>query len=366
TSPLLGKYCGTNLPNNITSMSRFLFVEFHSDENSNGNRRGFRIVTEDVPRGCGGVVHAKRGNIFSPRVSTTYRPGEPSSSRRYPHNTECEWIIETIPGYELRLLFTNRFDIEISANCSNDYVEISVEVKGVWTSVGKYCGKQIPASINATSTRAKVLFHTNEAINAEGFALTWFSVCGGLYTDPTGEIRSATYDRDSSLSSFHYWTFRGWENIWETQKCDYIIQGSSDSDYVVGEFLEPFHVSPIANAYGVDLSDTSIRCPIVNVSVWDGNDTSLTPSRPRRSGGVFCGETVPPAFIATGAAVISYNYRAAFENYGFRLKYSIYQCGGLITEPTTISSPGHPYTSAPNMNCTWVVKAPRNKVPRIK
>ncbi|CAG7730452.1 unnamed protein product, partial [Allacma fusca] len=26
TSPLLGKYCGTNLPNNITSMSRFLFV----------------------------------------------------------------------------------------------------------------------------------------------------------------------------------------------------------------------------------------------------------------------------------------------------------------------------------------------------
>ena len=51
TSPLLGKYCGTNLPQEIRSMSRYLFIEFHSDENSNGNRRGFRIEAEAIERG---------------------------------------------------------------------------------------------------------------------------------------------------------------------------------------------------------------------------------------------------------------------------------------------------------------------------
>ena len=40
---------------------------------------------------------------------------------------------------------------------------------------------------------------------------------------------------------------------------------------------------------------------------------------------LFTGEDLPMAFIATGAAVISYNYLATLENYGFRLNYTIYR-----------------------------------------
>jgi len=41
-------------------------------------------------------------------------------------------------------------------------------------------------------------------------------------------------------------------------------------------------------------------------------------------------------------------------------------CGGEIREATSITSPGHPFTSAPNMNCTWIIQAPTGKVVRFK
>ena len=57
SSPVLGKYCGTNPPPQIISMSDEVWIEFHSDENSNGNRRGFRIEAENIPKGtCGAIM----------------------------------------------------------------------------------------------------------------------------------------------------------------------------------------------------------------------------------------------------------------------------------------------------------------------
>jgi hypothetical protein len=43
---------------------------------------------------------------------------------RYPNSVECEWIIETVPGYTVNIIFDERFDVEVSANCSNDYLEV--------------------------------------------------------------------------------------------------------------------------------------------------------------------------------------------------------------------------------------------------
>lgn len=115
SSPAIGKFCGTYTPSEITSMSSDIWIEFHSDDSSDGSRRGFRLTVEQVTGGCGGIIHRKYGQLASP-------PSTESS--RYPHNTECVWTIESVPGYTTNVVFFDRFDIENSTNCTNDYVEV--------------------------------------------------------------------------------------------------------------------------------------------------------------------------------------------------------------------------------------------------
>ena len=59
-------------------------------------------------------------------------------------------------------------------------------------------------------------------------------------------IRSAYFDKYEhswGVNSFNYWTGLRRENLYKVQKCDYVIQGSSATDYIVGEFMDPFHVA---------------------------------------------------------------------------------------------------------------------------
>jgi len=47
-SNLLGNFCGTNFPPEITSKTRYLWLRFHSDENIEG--KGFKAVWSTIPR----------------------------------------------------------------------------------------------------------------------------------------------------------------------------------------------------------------------------------------------------------------------------------------------------------------------------
>jgi len=47
-SNLLGNFCGTNFPPEITSKTRYLWLRFHSDENIEG--KGFKAVWNTIPR----------------------------------------------------------------------------------------------------------------------------------------------------------------------------------------------------------------------------------------------------------------------------------------------------------------------------
>lgn len=63
--------------------------------------------------GCGGLLQTK-GNMFS----TPNYPG------KYPPNSECTWDIRVKEGYIITLSFLERFDIEQSNDCSEDFVEV--------------------------------------------------------------------------------------------------------------------------------------------------------------------------------------------------------------------------------------------------
>ncbi len=89
-SPVLGKYCGSNPPPDIISMSSHLWIEFHSDDNSDPGRRGFKLMAEQMSRGCGGVLHAKYGKITSPSVSTEGGRTSYNSRGRYIINLKMQ------------------------------------------------------------------------------------------------------------------------------------------------------------------------------------------------------------------------------------------------------------------------------------
>lgn len=43
------------------------------------------------------------------------------------------------------------------------------------------CGRHTPLPFNSTSNRMKVVFHSNEAIQGDGFRAVWFENCGGIF-----------------------------------------------------------------------------------------------------------------------------------------------------------------------------------------
>jgi len=48
----------------------------------------------------------------------------PKYPGKYPQNTECTWEIRVNEGYSVNLSFIERFDIEQSTGCSEDFVEV--------------------------------------------------------------------------------------------------------------------------------------------------------------------------------------------------------------------------------------------------
>ena len=64
--------------------------------------------------GCGGVMHGTSGRLKSPNFGAS----------AYGANEECEWEINVEPGFIIKATFIQRFDLENSTNCLNDFVQV--------------------------------------------------------------------------------------------------------------------------------------------------------------------------------------------------------------------------------------------------
>jgi cubilin len=57
-SPLIGTFCGSNIPPNIKSFANKLYLKFVSD--SSYTMRGFEIEWDGTSTGCGGVLSSTK------------------------------------------------------------------------------------------------------------------------------------------------------------------------------------------------------------------------------------------------------------------------------------------------------------------
>lgn len=324
-SPVLGKFCGSQTIAPIfTSTSGTVSVIFHSD--AYGTAPGFKITTNEVQRGCGGLIHTQRGNFTSPNFPKSYN-----------NNVECVWIIEQIYGYLIQVEFLGRFEVEQDGSCSKDYVQIDdMEEDNSWKLRNKFCGSTRPPTLISKTNKLRVIFHSNEQIRGDGFNLKYTAVCGGNFTKPAGEIFSPNYP-DFYANNLN---------------CTYIIGKSGD--YISLEFDDFFSVE------GHD------SCIFDYVEIY--KDSVSEPNKQ----GPYCGSEPPFPRTLPGPVIVRFVTDYGFVAHGFKLHYESLNCGAVLTSPTGIISTSRASRGTPtseylnNVDCTWHIVGQPNKVIQLR
>uniref|UniRef100_A0A3Q2CYT2 CUB domain-containing protein n=1 Tax=Cyprinodon variegatus TaxID=28743 RepID=A0A3Q2CYT2_CYPVA len=180
SGPVVGRFCGAELPSNYTSVSaHILWVKFVSDESVSG--AGFRatfshgecstprtlsdqsienqnpsgshscLVASSSSGACGGLLMAGSAPafLFSPEWPEIYPPSQ-----------ECTWLIRAADSIvELNIL---SLDVEGFPPCLYD----SLIIRDVLASV---CGRDPPGSIHSSGDSMFIHFSSDSSIGGRGF-----------------------------------------------------------------------------------------------------------------------------------------------------------------------------------------------------
>ncbi|KAL7042861.1 hypothetical protein ACKWTF_001317 [Chironomus riparius] len=328
-SPSLVKLCGNEFNSDqLLSQRESILIEYHT-ENFNGASKDsqFEIKAETSSFGCGGIL-----NQFTNKFST------PLYDKPYPANTECVWEIRADTGFRVGLKFSGRFYIEESTNCTKDYVEIHDYVDNEWKVISRFCGRDTPKPINSTYTRLKVIFHSDEAINGDGFNAEWEEVCGGLISvDRTIRIlTSPKYPKNYPPGLI----------------CNYTFVSSIPDAFLNLKFLD----FDIESASGKCIYDNITLSRIMEYGMLDGKI------------GTFCGTINPGSFRYKEPMSLILKTDKWIEKKGFQVQYNLDSCGGIIKNSTVITSPKNLRANIKNMweylgslVCVWNISAPADK-----
>ncbi|EFN66210.1 Cubilin [Camponotus floridanus] len=323
TAPQIAKHClhtANQLQKyNISSISNQLWIEYYASE----NRSDFEINVEPVNTGCGGSLSGRSREIASPEFP-----------KQYPNKSECIWEIMGDNGYSIGLTFIDRFSLETSSNCEKDFVQVFDWImaegngNGEWKSLGKVCGRNTPTPFNSTSNRMKVIFHSDEAVQSDGFRAVWNENCGGIFkaTERVNIIQSPSYPNLYPPNAF----------------CNYTIV-APDEDIIV-EFTD------------FQLERGRGDCRFDNVTI-----TSETLYMDSIESDSYCGNNKPPLLKSISSLQIIFMTDKYSSRSGFQFKYFLNKCGGIITHPTELKPLMHGEEYFGRMNCTWIIKAPQGK-----
>ncbi|XP_050461844.1 uncharacterized protein LOC126856899 [Cataglyphis hispanica] len=141
-SNLLGNFCGTNFPPEITSKTRYLWLRFHSDENIEG--KGFKAVWSMIPRpthpgvppepepcivNVTGPEAVIQSNDVKDRKDLAEKEGLP---------VDCMWIIRVKEGWKIQLTFPD-FKLQRPNECDANFIDIFRESTDMFSREKNFC-----------------------------------------------------------------------------------------------------------------------------------------------------------------------------------------------------------------------------------
>ncbi|KAG5321774.1 NETO2 protein, partial [Acromyrmex heyeri] len=190
-SNLLGNFCGTNFPPEITSKTRYLWLRFHSDENIEG--KGFKAVWNTIPRptypgippeqepcifnitGMEMIIHS---DLVKDRKAQAEKEGLP---------LDCMWIIQVKEGWKIQLVL-DVFVLKHPNECEANFVDIFAEKTDISSREKKFCG-----SIADTIVVAKNIAHLRFYAEPKALNSTFEAVVTAI-RDKEKSCRDDEYD----------------------------------------------------------------------------------------------------------------------------------------------------------------------------
>ncbi|XP_037612385.1 cubilin [Sebastes umbrosus] len=317
SSPLLGTFCGINIPPRLQSTQRSMYIRFKTD--SSISNHGFEAAYGSALEGCGDTLTSPSGTIRS--------PGHPNN---YPHGANCTWFISVTPGNLIRLSFDS-FNLEYHLNCNYDYLEVYDNgTAQTGTKIGRYCGRSLPPSITSTDRQLTLLFVTDSSLSTEGFSANYVSInattdCGETFTSSTGSFSSPNYPA--------YYP--------NNRDCIFKI-------------IVQVNMQIMLNFTDFELEGTPPTCSYDFVQIRDGGyETSPLINK-------FCGNQRPPVLVSHSNRLwIRFRSDFSVTRRGFTAHWDGSQtgCGGMLTSPSgAFSSPNYPLPYHPNAECYWNIR----------
>uniref|UniRef100_A0A4W6DZH6 CUB domain-containing protein n=1 Tax=Lates calcarifer TaxID=8187 RepID=A0A4W6DZH6_LATCA len=360
SSPLLGKFCGIQIPPRLQSTQRSMYIKFKTD--SSVSNHGFEAAYSSALEGeredfLPGNCSCSCGDTLTSPSGTITSPGHPTN---YPHGANCTWYISVTPGNLIRLSFES-FNLEYHLNCNYDYVEVydNGTVDGGYETsplIGKFCSNQRPPVLVSHSNRLWVRFRSDSSVTRRGFTAHWdgsqtvqvftkiakystsihththlcahlisslvFQGCGGTLTTASGGFSSPNYPLPYHPNSECYWNIR-------TSQGSQLLLSFSD-----------FHL------------ESSASCSYDYLAVYDGNSSSA-PELAR-----LCGSQ-PPSTFSASSNQLYVKLRTDSSVKGV-FSFSHDYCSGMLIANRhrgVVESLNFPNDYPANSFCSWTIQA---------
>ncbi|EDX01581.1 uncharacterized protein Dyak_GE17077, isoform F [Drosophila yakuba] len=231
-SSLIGKFCGTDFPPEITSKERYLWLHFHSDETI--EYTGFSAVYEyldrsrDAPSTDLNCTIDKGG--FEGFINSTDVPAE--IWEQVNHNKialDCIWRIQVKENWKIFLKFLD-FKLSKPNDCQTNFLDIFPEQTVMPLRVKNFCGSA-GESITAESNILHLRFYADQtAINSTfGILFTAFRERGAACTEDEYDCEDATcISKDLKCNNLDNCKFR-----WDEEGCTSEAAGQSEHVVII-------------------------------------------------------------------------------------------------------------------------------------
>ncbi|EDV99540.1 cubilin homolog [Drosophila grimshawi] len=334
----IGRFCGQDLPPNLSSSRKTLFMRFVSDNQISDT--GFEIVVTARPLQCGNPLIKLDGK-------QPYEIHSPINDQgKYDNNVFCLWKIVSEISIHLKFISLDLEATNATDSCDSDYIKIynSEDAQVVEHGYGSavifngqknthsfldyatehvYCGNSLPDDYYPNSKNVYIKFRTNEAVTRTGFHIRVVPDLSCQYT---------------------YGGYQGRIKISETIDCDATI------------------VAPVNHTLSIYYAEVifgSSDCDVEYVEVFDmANNKSLQ----RTCAYLNAGKSI---FTTTNQLRLHFKTGSILNNFDMTYIATPIEngpgCGGQLYNTEGIfSNPFYPQNVRNNSVCRWSVRVPSN------
>ncbi|KAH8386628.1 hypothetical protein KR093_001605, partial [Drosophila rubida] len=232
-STLIGKYCGTDFPPEITSKERYLWLHFHSDDTI--EYTGFSAVYEYLDRNreapstdlnCTIEKDGYEGFINSTDVPAEIR----EQVIRDKIALDCIWRIQVKDNWKIFLKFLD-FHLSKPNDCETNFLDIFPEQTVMPLRVKNFCGSA-GESITTESNILHMRFYAEQSAITSKFAILYTAFrdrgAGGCASDEYDCEDATCISRDLLCNQRDNCKFR-----WDEEKCKTETNGQSEHVVII-------------------------------------------------------------------------------------------------------------------------------------